>query len=213
MYLIPSRSTQLARLFSLLSQGERIAHISAAQQSQLMTQHGNTAHAKFFKQQSRQERFHARVFSSAALWIGSGKTNTCCKHLKLFEKSIENALHRRDMTESILAVQVILESIGKIILEGIDARMERQRYGFKKIRAIILAQEAEHHEFGQNQLLHLTQNTNAKLSDMQQQSQHYQELANNIFDELAPLFDHLGADINRYKSELNNEIPDHLKTH
>lgn len=211
MHLLPSRSTQLARLFSLLSQGERIAHLSAAKQSQLMTQHGNTSHAKFFKQQSRQERFHAHVFSNTALWLGSRKINTQCTHLKEFEKNINNALNRRDITESILAVQVILESVGKLVLEGIDTRMERQSYGLKKIRSVILAQEAEHHEFGHAQLLNMKNRSCVSLPDLRQQAQHYQALAINMFDELAPLFDHLGADIDRYKSELRQEIPAHLR--
>ncbi len=211
MFLIASRSTQLARLFSLLSQGERLAHRCAAQQSRLMAAHGNMSYARFFKRQSRQERFHARVFDSTVLWLTNSKVNTRCKYLDLYAKNIENALENHAIAESVLATQVILESIGKLVLEGIDVRMERQCYGLKKIRAIILAQEAEHHEFGQSQLLSLMQDSNTSLSTMQQLSQRYQELANKMFDELAPIFDSLGADIDSYKSQLSDHIPTPLR--
>ena len=211
MFLIANRSTQLARLFSLLSQGERLAHRCAAQQSRLMAARGNMSYAKFFKRQSRQEYFHAHVFDSTVLWLGNSKVNTQCKHLDLYAQYVKNSLDNDAIAESVLATQVILESIGKLVLEGIDVRMERQCYGLKKIRSLILAQEAEHHEFGQSQLLSLMQDTNISLSKMQQLSQQYQELANKIFDELAPIFDSLDADIDSYKSRLSDHIPASLR--
>lgn len=207
MHLLPSRSLQLSRLFSLLSQGERLAHRCAAQQSRLMTAEGNTAYAKFFKQQSRQELFHARVFDSTVLWLANGKAAAQCKHFNTYTKNIDRALDQGALAESVLATQVILESIGKLVLEGIDVRMERQSFGLKRIRATILAQEAEHHEFGQSELLTLMRNTNISITTMQHLSQHYLDLANKMFDELAPIFDDLGADIDSYKKRLGNEVP------
>lgn len=211
MFLLPSQSTQLARLFSLLSQGELLAHHSATQQYWLMNTTGNVSHAKFFKRQSQQEHFHSRIFDAAVLWLGDSKIQTQCKSLDHYASQIQIALAKGALAESVLATQVILESVGKMVLEGIDGRMQQQNYGLKKIRDTILAQEAEHHEFGQSQLLAIMRKTGASRNTMQHLTQKYLELANNMFDEMDPLFDSLDSDISHYKHRLNKEIPHWLR--
>ena len=211
MMLYPAHSTQLARVFSLLAQGERLAHNAAKRQSQLTLTKGNPSHSIFFKQQARQELFHARVFDGTTLWLGKKHAGKPCAQLEKFTSHVEAALCKGALAESVLAIQLVLEAMGKLILEGIDTRMERYHYGLKKIRSTILAQEAKHYDFGQNQLLTLMQQTNISHSTMRALSQNYHEMANDILDHAAPLFDSLDSDIEAYKQRLTNEIPDWLR--
>ncbi len=203
----PSQSAELIQLFSLLSQGEKIAHRSAIVQAQQMNTCGRRSQAKFLRTQARHELFHSKVFDSTVLFLG-GKTNTTKFHcLNRYASYLEKSLNSGAIIESLLATQVVLENLGKLALQGIDGRMEQQGKGLEKIRSVILAQEDEHHHFGQSELLSLMQDEGVQIDTVRQLTQLYAELAFDILDEVAPLFDALDSDNERFKHNLLNEMP------
>ena len=210
MHVHASQSVQLSRLFTLLSQGERLAHHSAKQQSKIMLAEGNTSQAKFLKTQAKQELFHARIFDSTIMWLGGNKHRTRYQCLDKYAGYLEVALRKGTMTESVLATQVVLESLGKLALQGIDSGMEKQGLGLRKIRSAILAQEDEHHDFGQYELYKLAQQTNITQLTLQNQARQYLELAFDILDEAEPLFENLNSDIDCFKQKLISEMPSYL---
>jgi hypothetical protein len=65
-----------------------------------------------------------------------------------FLERIDAAAHAGRYLECILATQVILESVGELLLGELDAALTRRGAGFQRLRRLFLAQEAAHHAFG-----------------------------------------------------------------
>ncbi len=210
MFVQQNQATQLARLFSLLAQGERLAHHSATQQSRMMLNQERPSQAKFLKTQAKQELFHARVFDGTITWLDSNQACTPYRCLEKYSGHLETSLKQGAMTESILATQVVLESLGKLALQGIDNRMNRYSFGLKKIRSTILAQEDQHHDFGQSELHRFMQEENMDLTAVQNLAYQYLELAFEVLDEVEPLFESLDSNSHRFKQDLIGEMPSWL---
>jgi len=62
LLVLPDQSRQIARLFSFLMLGERLAHDCAAQQEAITS---DASARRFLSAQTRQEGFHAQVFQKA----------------------------------------------------------------------------------------------------------------------------------------------------
>lgn len=211
MLVLPYQASKIAELLALLEQGERIAQEAARQQARLALSQGMPQYATFFRQQARHENFHAYLFHKASNWLNSKHRQSPNSQLEKLQNTISASLTSGNLAESVLGVQIVLESVGNLVLNGIDCRMRQYRFGLNKIRKTILAQEAAHHAFGHEKLLTLQQRHPSQGIKISQLSAQYQELVHDLFDASAGLFECLDADIAIYKSVIDTELSSYLE--
>ncbi len=122
MHLRPDEPQQIARLLGFLQHGEWLARDVAARQARLAEA---PALRRFFAMQSRQEAFDAAIFQGAVHWLAPrGICPPAPKPLAQYRAAIEAALARGDIAESLLALQVLFEALGDVVLQAIDAGIE-----------------------------------------------------------------------------------------
>lgn len=211
MLLLKYRASRIAELFALLEQGERIAHDAAQQQARLAILQGMPQYAGFFRQQARHENFHAYVFHKASRWLNSKHHHKPNPQLAKIQDAIVASLESRHLGESVLGVQIVLESIGNRVLNGIDCRMRQHRLGLNTIRKTILAQETAHHQFGHENLSTLIQRQAWQDAKINRLGSQYQELVYDLFNATAGLFESLDADIEVYKAGIRAELAGHME--
>lgn len=210
MHLRPDEPQQIARLFGFLLLGERLAGDMAARQAMLAPV---PKLARFLQTQACQEAFHAVVFQGAIHWLAprGGRTP---RHpsMERYRGLMESALARGDLAESLLALQVLLEAMGDVVLEAIDAGIERRGLGFKRLRRMLRQQEQTHHAFGVHQLTNLVAADAALPARLQMQTQNYLEVIDTMFAELEESFLDFGENPSDYRRAFQQRLPGWLTT-
>ncbi len=198
---------EIGRLFSSLHYGEGIACDCAERQAAMAS--GRKRH--FFLTQAQQERHHARVFSRVVLCLAPRGGGQVPLALHAYRSRLQRACQRNDFAETLVGQQVVLESVGELILQRMDAKFDQRRIGFKRIRKILLAQERGHLAFGTRLLQNLLQSNEVKQERVQETVAEYLRLADNLLVELQPVFDVVGADAKWYRVELRQRVTDSVR--
>lgn len=210
MHLHPNEPQQIARLFDFLLLGERLAGDMAAQQVRLAPA---PKLGRFLQTQARQETFHAVVFQGVIHWLAPrGVRTPHHPSMERYRGLMESALARGDLAESLLALQVLLEAMGDVVLEAIDAGIERRGLGFKRLRRMLRQQEQTHHAFGVHQLTSLVSADATQQARLQRQAQNYLEIIDAMFAELRASFLDFGENPSDYRRAFQQRLPAWLAT-
>jgi hypothetical protein len=137
---------QLARLFVALEYGEHLAHRCARQQAMIAADRGSRC---FLTGQARQEAFHATLFRRAVHALDAARPFDLPNGLRRFGVRLEAAMLRADFTETVVGQQLVLEGFGGVILARLNAGMDRQGIGLRRMRRMVPQQEHGHHAFGE----------------------------------------------------------------
>ena len=211
MLIRPDERQQFARLLNLLLFGERLSERCARVQATIAT---GPAMRGFFTGQARQEQLHAMIFHHSVSWLlpkGLGSLPVSAP-LKQYEVLLEDALQRRDLAETVLAQQVLLEGLGEVILEDLNAGMSMRGVGFTRLRRLFLHQEQAHHAFGVRQLeAGLVTDTTAQ-HQLQTRALEYLALIEHIFEEVQDLFAFFDKDLDDYLRAVQHGLPTWIKS-
>lgn len=186
----------LAELLYFLELGEQLAHRCAKTQAELAP---TTKMRRFLESQARQEAFHSTVFCSARLWIAPLHRPHLTKFepLEEYEALMTSALDRKDFWESILAEQVILESLGEAILHKLEGGLQKRQAPFSRIRKMLLQQEAAHHGFGERVLQQGIAKNELTKEELRDKAKPYLALSSCMITTLQPRL----GEIDEYPSE------------
>ena len=206
---ISTQHTQIARLFSFLVVAERLAHDCALAQAAIAP---DPSMHRFLLAQARQEAFHARVFQGAVNCLAPRGVSSDPSLLPMsrYRALLEDAIRRRDIPETLLAQQVILEGLGDVVLDRINAGMTERGMGFARLRRTLLNQEHAHHIFGLRQLEGLINTGRASAATLRDRGKEYLALTDAILAAQGDLFDSFGEDPIAYASAVRRRLPSWL---
>ncbi len=212
MWLPSDQCTQAARLFSFLMLGERLAHDCAGLQAMIAP---DAAARQFLVAQQRQEGYHAKIFQQAILWLTPRGSEACpaLPPMTRYRSLLERALHRRELAETLLAQQVILEGLGDVIFQRISKGIAERGLGFARLRRLLLNQEHAHHSFGLRRLNQLVDGGAVSPDMLSDRAQEYLYLTHCMLAELGDLFVFFDEDPTAYVSELRRHLPRWIREH
>jgi hypothetical protein len=196
----------IARLLTFLEYGEQLAQDCAVKQAAAV---GDLRAGRFLRSQARQEGMHAYVFHSAILWLAPRHLggSPCLPALEEYRKKLDEALARRELYETFLAEQVILEGLGEAILSRIEAGLVKRRAPFGRLRRILLHQEEAHHSFGQRMIDRALAAGQADQGELRRKAQDYLALIQTMVLTLADLFDSIDEDPAAWVSDVGTYLP------
>lgn len=206
MLVRPDERVPIARLLTFLEQGERMAHDCARAQAALTDDAGPR---RFLISQSRQEAMHAVVFQGAIAWLAS-------KHLgdapflpafEEYQKLLDEAVRSRNLVETYLAEQVVLEGLGEAVLTRMERGLAKRAAPFGRLRRILLHQEHAHHGFGLRQLERAIDHGETDRAALRQQAQRYLDLTDSMVCALCDLFDSIDEDAGAWAADVRTFLP------
>lgn len=202
MLIALDERARIARLFRFLILGERLAQDCARNQARLAT---HVASRRFFTAQSRQEAFHVVVLDGAVRWLSprGDQSNVALEPMEEYRRLIDEALQHRDLAETVLAQQVILEGLGEFIFERISTGISERGLGFRRIKRLLQAQELAHHRFGMRYMEKLE----SPESTLKARGEDYMGLALKMLDELHDLLEYFDEDPALYVAGLYQNTP------
>lgn len=207
MTMTAAQRNQTARLFTALARGEVMAYDCARQQAELVDDRYSR---RFLQVQMRQELAHRMLFDSAANWLVLKQKRVLPPTMIKFEQRLQQTLVRGDLTESIVASQVVLEGLGEQILCRLNRGLDNLGIGLKRQRSILLRQEQGHFSFGQKLLQRRLQSGQACNGQVQELAGSYLLLVSDILAEMAEVFDVLDEDASEYTNGLVAALPSWL---
>ena len=211
MQLLSSETHYLGQILSLLIAGERLAHDCAIQQARYLTPI-KPKEAKFLMGQARHEALHAKLFAAAQRWLTpSHQNNQLLAPLENYQQCIATAIQQGQIAESVFALQILLEGMGEVVLQRLNARAERYQFGLSRLRRMILGQEAAHHHFGLTRLQDYMHYQGIEQTQLRRQAQPYLELSWQLLEQMAPVFAGLDEDPDSYWQQLTEELPAWLR--
>jgi hypothetical protein len=196
----------IARLLTFLEHGERLAQTCAKAQSTLAR---DPSHRRFFLSQARQEAMHAMVFRGAIAWLAPrylGNTPVL-QALEDYTKLLFAALARKDLVETILAEQVILEGLGEAILTRIEAGLVKRAAPYGRLRRILLYQEEAHHGFGRRMLERAIADGHTDAVTLRCHAQDYLELTERMVLGLSDVFESINEDPAAWAADIRTFLP------
>ena len=205
--MTPSQRDQAARLFAVLAHGEVMAHDCARRQAELVDD--RRAH-RFLKVQAQQERVHRMLFERGADLMAPKQKRVIPPAMIEFEQRLQRALARADLTESLVASQVVLEGLGEQILGRLNRGMDKQGIGLSRQRRVLLRQEQGHFAFGQRLLLQRLQDGQTRIGQLQELAGSYLLLVTAMIDEMEEVFAVLDEDAGEYSEGLIAALPSWL---
>lgn len=194
--------TSLASLFSLLAEGEALAARAAREQAEFCSE---LRQQRFFRAQARQEQFHHLVFGRAAAFFGGTRSSN--RALAAYVRKVEHALQNQALFESVIAVQVVLEGLGEVMLKRLDAGIAKRGLGFTRLRRLILEQEKSHHRFGESLIVEWQE----QATQMRCISSPYLDLVDEVIDEAHLITDFLHLDPAILRTEVRATLPQVLR--
>lgn len=203
----PAQRNQTARLFTVLARGEAMAHDCARRQAELVDDRRSR---RFLQVQALQERAHRMLFDNAADWLAPQQKRVLPPAMIEFEQRLQQALARGDLTESLVASQVVLEGLGEQILSRLNRGLDNQGICFTRQRRLLLHQEQSHFAFGQRLLQQRLQAGQARRGQVQELAGSYLLLVRDIVAEMAEVFDVLDEDACEYTEGLIAALPSWL---
>lgn len=207
MFIKQGEHKQAARLFSFLVLGESIAQHCATEQANYSS---NSVIRRFLKSQARQENYHRIIFQRAGLML-SPKGSNCHsvnKPMQEYKRLLDEAIQNRKFSETLLGQQVLLEGLGETVLEHIDHGMSNRKFGFQRIRNLVLSQEHAHHQFGLRKLNECVDGDEGKQQALSSRVQDYLYLIEQILMNLQDLFEYFNYDAMQYLVEVQEKLPD-----
>ena len=120
---------------------------------------------------------------------------------------LDDAIRRRDILETLLAQQVILEGLGDVVLDRISAGMTERGMGFARLRRTLLNQEHAHHIFGLRRLEQLIDTGRASAASLRERGKEYLALTDTILAVHGDLFEAFDEDPIAYASAARRHMP------
>ena len=199
----------IARLLRFLEHGERMAHDCAKAQAALAEDSGTR---RFLLSQAKQEAMHARVFQGAIAWLAPKhlRDGPFLPALEEYRQILDDALARRDLVETFLAEQVILEGLGEAILNRIEKGLAKRAAPLGRLRRILLQQEEAHHGFGRRQLEWAIERGATDRATLRQRAQRYLALTDAMVFTLCDLFASIDEDATAWAQDVRNFLPEWL---
>lgn len=193
MLIYPNERIPIARLLQFLEHGERLAHDCARAQAELAPEPGMR---RFLLAQARQESYHAVVFQGAMAWLAPRHLGGCplLPPLEQYRTLLDDAICRRDLVETLLAEQIILEGLGEAILKRIEDGLVKRGAPFGRLRRILIHQEEAHHAFGHRYVERAIQAGHASPDRLRPRGLEYAALTEAMVGTLGELFDSLDED-------------------
>ena len=197
----------IARLLTFLEHGERMAHECAKAQAVLSDE---SETQRFLLSQAKQEAMHARVFQGAIAWLAPKhlRDTPFLPALEEYRQILNDALVRRDLMETFLAEQVVLEGLGEAILTRIEQGLAKRAAPFGRLRRILLHQEEAHHGFGRHQIDQAIKRGETDVEDLRQRAQRYLALTDAMVLTLCDLFDSIDEDATVWARDVRTFLPD-----
>lgn len=202
MLIALDEGEHVARLFRFLILGENLARDCARSQARLAS---HAASQRFFAAQSRQEAFHVTVLDGAVRWLSPRgvHSDVALKPMEEYRRLIDEALLRRDLAETVLAQQVILEGLGEFTFERISDGISHRGLGFRRIKRLLQRQELAHHQFGMRYLEKL----DSPERTLKARGEDYMGLALTMLVELQDLLEFFDEDPALYVKGLHQNTP------
>ena len=209
MLVYPAERKPIARLLQFVEYGERLAHDCATAQARLVSDIQATG---FLQRQARQEAMHAKVFQAAILWLAPRHLGQCplLSPLERYRTRLEAAIARREWIETLLAEQVVLESLGEAILARIEVGLEKRGAPFRTLRRMLLHQEQAHHAFGCRMLERAVGAGETSHETLRLSALEYLALTDEMVETLVDLFESIGEDPALYVSNAKAALPQWL---
>lgn len=200
----------IARLLTFLEHGERMAHDCAKAQAALIEDSGTR---RFLLSQAKQEAMHARVFQGAIAWLAPKQLRDApfLPPLEDYRRILEDALARRDLMETFLAEQVVLEGLGEAILTRIEQGLVKRAAPFGSLRRILLKQEEAHHSFGRRTLERAMAEGRADAKALRCQAKSYLALTDQMVLALSDLFESIVEDPAAWARDVRIFLPEWLQ--
>jgi hypothetical protein len=197
----------IARLLTFLEYGERMAHDCAKAQAALAEEARTN---RFLASQARQEAMHAVVFQGAIAWLAPKHLGDApfLPALEEYRMILDDALARRDLTETFLAEQVVLEGLGEAVLTRIEQGLAKRAAPFGRLRRILLHQEEAHHGFGRRQLDRAIARGETDVEDLARRAQRYLALTDSMVFTLCDLFESIDEDATAWAQDVRTFLPD-----
>lgn len=209
MLVRPNEKTPIARLLTFLEHGERLANQCAKAQAALAPDAGAR---RFLLSQARQESAHAMLFQGAIVWLAPKHLGDApfLPALEEYRTILNEALARKDLLETVLAEQVILEGLGEAILARIEEGLAKRAAPFGRLRRILLQQEEAHHGFGCRMLERAMAEDRIDVDTLRRRSQHYLALTDQMVLALSDLFESIAEDPSVWASDVRKFLPEWL---
>lgn len=209
MLVRPDEKVPIARLLTFLEYGERMAQDCAAKQAAAVE---NSWAGRFLKSQARQEAMHACVFHSAIAWLAPRHLGDApfLPALESYRRRLDEAFARRDLYETFLAEQIILEGLGEAILNRIEAGLTKRDAPFGKLRRVLLHQEEAHHAFGVRVIERGLSTGQMDRRELYAKAQDYLALIQSMVLTLADLFDTIDEDPSAWANDVRKYLPEWL---
>lgn len=206
MYVRPDEKVPIARLLTFLERGERMACECAKAQAAIASlQEMQT----FLQNQARQEAMHALVFQGAIAWLAPRHLGHVpfLPALEEYWRILNGALARRDLLESFLAEQVVLEGLGKAILARIEEGLVKRHAPFGRLRRMLLHQEEAHHWFGQRMLERAMADGRIDAATLRRRVVQYLALTDGMVLTLSDLFESIAEDPTAWANDVRDFLP------
>ncbi len=206
MLVRPDERVPIARLLTFLEYGERLAHDCAKAQAALAPEKGQR---QFLAAQARQEAAHAWVFQGAIAWLAPRHLGDSpfLPALEQYRTLLDDALDRRDLAETLMAEQIILEGLGEAILARIEEGLAKRSAPFGRLRRILLLQEEAHHDFGRRMLDRAVTTGVASPDRLRARAQEYLALTDHMVATLGDLFESIDEDPQLYLAKAKSYLP------
>ena len=197
----------IARLLTFLEHGERMAHDCAKAQAGLSA---DSATRRFLLNQAKQEAMHAMVFQGAIAWLAPKHLSDTpfLPALEEYRAMLDEALARRDLTETFLGEQVVLEGLGEAVLARIEEGLVKRAAPFRRLRLVLLHQEEAHHGFGRRQLERAIERGETDVTDLNRRAQRYLALTDAMVFTLRDLFESIDEDATAWAQDVRTFLPD-----
>lgn len=121
---------------------------------------------------------------------------------------LDEALDRKDLVETLLAEQVILEGLGEAILTRIEKGLAKRAASFGRLRRILLRQEEAHHGFGRRRLERAVERGETDHESLGRRAQRYLALTDAMVLTLRDLFDSIEEDAAAWADDVRTFLPD-----
>ena len=125
-----------------------------------------------------------------------------------YKNLLVEALKDNNLAETLLGQQVLLEGLGETVLENIDYGMRNRKFGFQRIRHVVLSQEHAHHQFGLRKLNEWVREDESKKQALSLRVQDYLHLIEQMLISLQDLFEYFNYDAMQYLGDVQHKLPD-----
>jgi hypothetical protein len=211
MLVSPDEKVPIARLLMFLEQGERLAHDCAKAQAALAV---DSVARRFLFNQARQEAAHALIFQGTIAWLAPKYLGDSpfLPAMEEYRALLQGALIRKDLVETFLGEQVILEGLGEAVLTRMEQGLMKRAAPFGRLRRVLLQQEEAHHGFGRRQLEQAIARGEADAPSFQRRARPYLALTDAIILTLCDLFDMIHEDASAWAADVPTFLPKWLVT-